>query len=344
MISTLTHLQQELETISAETAQSGVTSNGKRFWSPTLHKALWLRSDEKNQYTSAYTTLTVWWTRMIAMRPYSDAEYAEICTLVNPIVHAIWTNASSADSVFTLLRLHFRQCYGIEHPLYVMSTHKMGLGQQRRAECRKRRHDALMHDVENRGNVAVADRFQGEDVLDFIDMYIGSKNHLWERVFAVQLATGSRFIEVLIVSAYASVAGGDEDIRVTGVAKSDDEDQTGVRPLIGATAKQVICAVNWIRKQLGTLTNTRDSNCTLSHRYNSTANRNIKSTWAHHEYTAPVPVTTQTARCIYANMAWQMVGKPHDEAESCFLRRVLMHSHPQTAISYQRLCVNVLEV
>lgn len=120
-----------------------------------------------------------------------------------------------------------------------------------------------------------------EDVYALLDKLIKSENG-YDLALAVEIATGSRGIEVFKVSEYKAIEGHPEQISVIGVAKDNKNNNLEkvviTRNLVHLNAKQVIDAVAKIRR----LINVDGTNVKISQRTNKHLNAKQK------EYVIPL--------------------------------------------------------
>jgi hypothetical protein len=161
-------------------------------------------------------------------------------------------------------------------------------------------------------------------------------------VIAVQLAVGSRFIEVARVSEYTD--NGDGQIRIVGVAKDKGEKETRekkivVKPVIRLTPARIVDMVSCVRSYLEAFKDL--SLRQLSNRFIPKINKRIKElfpeTFTHDGKAA----TSHFLRAIYGNLSWKIFTRDGETGVGLqyWLSRVLGHKADsiETAQSYSTI-------
>lgn len=191
-----------------------------------------------------------------------------------------------------------------------------------------------------------------EDIYTLLDTLIKSEN-AYELTLAVELATGSRSIEVFKVSEYKEIEGHPEQISVKGIAK----DKVGnnlinvvlTRNLVHLKAKQIITAVAKLR----ILVNVEGTNKEISQRTNKHLNKKFR------EFVKPLAVknateeqkqteeyknyiktfTSHKTRYLYGNASYLIYAKSKNIPLETYIQGQLGHLSGDSTRSY--LGVNV---
>jgi len=176
-------------------------------------------------------------------------------------------------------------------------------------------------------------------------------NEWWKIAFALELASGSRKIELLStkVSTFAKVVASDiikahgvtgkmyEWIRQNGVAKQYDGDRNDreiVKPLLVITATQFLAARQRLVQVVGSDVNTM-TNAALTSKYNAKLVKMVKEKFPIADDTR-TQVGSHFLREVYGNATYEVVDRL-PTSRSAWLAQVLGHSGKSllTAVSYQ---------
>ena len=191
-----------------------------------------------------------------------------------------------------------------------------------------------------------------EDIFSLLDELINSQN-AYDLTLAVELATGSRSIEVFKVSQYSVITNYPEQILIKGIAKDKSgnklENVILTRNLVHLNSKQIIDAIEKIRS----LINVTGDNKKISQRTNKHLNAKFK------EYVIPLieknaapeqkqtedymnyidSFTSHKTRYIYGNTSYLIYAKPKNIPLETYIQKQLGHQTGDATRSY--LGVNI---
>lgn len=238
----------------------------------------------------------------------------------------IYTNKNTISTNLGDYRKPIRNKFGQNSEIYKQSVYLMGLTQ---AESLQRREDYSNQVKARNADRESLDVFFDDDIYKVMDQTINSSNPQ-DRIVAVILAVGSRLIEVLKVSKYEESKDNDNFIKITGIAKDRGnlgyEDKVIIRPIIRFTAKQIIEAVDYIRKNL----TIEGDNSKISDKYNSSVNKRVK------KY---LNTTSHKLRAISARLSYLLYGR--GGVENTYVQEYLGHSSGEVSKSYQNVNVKL---
>ena len=278
-----------------------------------------------------------------ASRKFSRS-WQKLFGALDTTIKTLYPSENTFESTFTKFRKSLRD-ERFDPEIYRQSTHILGVSQERSKE-RKREYSAKVaaRNV-SRGDLTP---IYVEQVLMVIDKLVGS-NDPYDKVVAVELATGSRGIEVLKVSNYEEVKGHPNEILVIGLAKDKGQNNLVnvrlVRNLVGLNAEQVIDAVEYIRENI----NTTGSNDAISGRTNKFINKAFKESFhpvlkenaADTESEAfkkqLASFTSHKARYLAGNMSYLLYGKPRKVPYESWLQSQYGHLSGESTKSYLNL-------
>jgi hypothetical protein len=308
------------------------TINPKRFQSFSLNTLLHDEfPNEVNLLTDGINTaskslLLSIWMRSISVAPISNTKTnVKLWTLIfdklNALLKLMYPNGNTFLSVTSEFRTALKNTIG-SNWIFALSFEKLGIGHEQATLRREEYKNAVNDKCADR---SLLQPIYTNDVFNAIQFGISS-NIVVDKVIAVMLATGSRFIEVLAVSTYLT---GPEPylIRIKDIAKLSESIELQ-RPLVLLNSTQVIDAVHYIRSHLD-LTGDHKS---IASRYIERTNKRIDTV-----FPAIKGMTSHKLRYIAAATAYILYGQ--GQSESLFIQRYFGHRDPQTTRTYQ--CIRV---
>jgi integrase len=164
-----------------------------------------------------------------------------------------------------------------------------------------------------------------------------ASDDVFDNLIALQLATGSRFIEATRLSAFKP-SSRDGWVKIIGIAKKKEDNVEMERPILGLDLEEVLEIVKKIRKELKkkypqfeTLDND-DLTKLLINRVNTRIKKmGIEGV-----------ETSHTLRKLYANMSYKLLSQ--DERRKIdqhqFVQNVLGHASIDTSASYTNVKIN----
>jgi hypothetical protein len=281
-----------------------------------------------------------------APRKYSRS-YNKLFYQLDKTIKTLYNNENSSEGVFTLFRKILKNPK-FEPEIYKQSIYKMGVSQERSRERKQEYADKVKTRNANRGDLVP---LYVEQVYNIIDELIAS-NNAYDKLVAVELATGSRGIEVLKVSNYEEIKGSDNEVLVIGLAKDKGnnnlENVRLMRNLVRLNSEQVIEAVKYIRKSI----NTAGTNDNISKRTNKFINKAFKRVFipilkqnAGDKIDMPAfetqlkEFTSHKARYIAGNVSFLVYGKPKKIPYESYLQNQYGHLSAESTKSY--LAINI---
>lgn len=289
------------------------------------------------------------WTDMLTRAPRKMSRaWVSLFTELDKLLKVIYSNPLTLRGFLSELRKPLKDAKW-DPEIYKQSIIVMGMDIEQSKEIARQ----YKAQVEAR-NVNRGDRppIYVEDVFALLDNLIQSQN-AYELTLAVELATGSRSIEVFKVSEYRPVLNHPEQILVRGIAKdtggNDLQNVVLTRNLVRLNSKQVIDAVQRIRQ----LVNVDGDNKKISQRTNKHVNAKFK------EFVLPLAeknatpeqkqteeyknyiksFTSHKTRYIYATSSYLIYGKPKNIPYEMYIQAQLGHLSSDSTRSY--LGVNI---
>lgn len=253
--------------------------------------------------------------------------YLNIFELLQPLLEKFYLNRASLASISTSWRKPLKAMYGVGSEIYTESIYKLGITREESIKMKTDYKKSVRKSVRESDK---APKFTLEEVYDAIDKTAASDNPL-DNIIAVQLACGSRLIEVIKISDFVAV----EDptmIQIEKVAKDkgdDVEERVFLRPVIRISAEKVIEMVEKIRSMHNFQ---QMSNATATSKVISGVNKGIKQYFKQ-------DITSHKCRYLYASVAWQLYGKGVPQAE--YIRALYGHRSADTTLTYLQYAVHV---
>jgi hypothetical protein len=159
---------------------------------------------------------------------------------VRKILNDQTNTVNTLSDRFCILRTILKNRFG-EHSDIVVAHKGQGLTRDQ-YEMRRAQDEAARN--KNLETKVTIDR---KHILEIIASYAASYC-VWQNIIAIQLATGARMIEVIKVSEFKEISGLTDVIEVVGVAKSKDDKQRQIRPILELTARALIELVENVRE------------------------------------------------------------------------------------------------
>jgi hypothetical protein len=178
-----------------------------------------------------------------------------------------------------------------------------------------------------------------EDVFKAMDEFIKSKNP-YELALAIELATGSRSVEVFKVSKYFEVPNQPNQIKVQGLAKDKDNKNNLknviiIRNLNHLTAPQVLEAIEEIRSSFNFDNKSNEQIATATNkRLNDVFNEYIKPLFTPQQDTYLKTLSSHKTRYIAGYISYLTYGKPNKIPEESYIQQQLGHLNPESTKSY----------
>ena len=257
------------------------------------------------------------WNDVVYEGSYPNKKWDELFKKTDTFIKALYSNENTSEKIFTLLRKPIKEMYGDTSEIYKKSVYDMGISQARSLQKKKEYQEKVATTGMQRTELT---EYKTEDIYRLIDENIKALTPL-KRVFAVMLATGSRFIEVL-TSDFSKVKGEPLKIKINNLAKGN---KSIVRPLIRINSTKVINAIKSIRENLD-LSGDRVS---ISDRYNSQTNKLLKQ--------IDPALKTHTLRKLAGNIAYQLYG--NNANPTIWIASYFGHSNPSTTLTYENVNV-----
>lgn len=161
---------------------------------------------------------------------------------VRAILNDQTENVNVLSNRFQKLRKILKQRFG-EQSAIVKKHSKEGMTYdqftEKQTTALERRDDRL----QNRA------QFDEKDIREIINRFSASDS-VYDNLIALQLATGSRFVEVAKTATFARVPNNPEFIKITGLAKSKESKKSIVRKLFGLDIEETMELFKAVRKDL----------------------------------------------------------------------------------------------
>jgi integrase len=253
--------------------------------------------------------------------------YLRIFELLQPLLEKFYLNRASLASISTSWRKPLKAMYGENSEIYVESIYKLGITREESIKMKTDYKKSVRKSVRESDK---APKFTLEEVYDAIDKSAASDNPL-DNIIAVQLACGSRLIEVIKISDFVP-AEDPNMIQIEKVAKDkgdDVEERVFLRPVIRISAEEVIEMVEKIRSMHNFQ---QMSNSVATSKVISGVNKGIKQYFKQ-------DITSHKCRYLYASLAWQLYGKGVPQAE--YIRALYGHKSADTTLTYLQYAVHV---
>jgi GTP cyclohydrolase II len=267
---------------------------------------------------------------------YTEAQWKELFNAVDKIAKAVFKKETTLSQFYVALRKPVKKRFP-NGPVFRMSEHEMGLGQERSIQKKDKEKKKRDKRVGDRGKKKT---FDAGYLYTLIDKNIEHKDgHM--RAIAVILATGSRFIEVYKKSLYTTPTEhekktnqlDDLTIKVDNVAKKREQTTHIFKQVIRTTPDKVIAAVEYIRNEFKTAGMTDDN---VRSKYNGRINERITKLFKARED----EIKSHKLRALYANMAFQLYGQKAKIPELTYIQDVLGHTSTETAAHYATVWVS----
>jgi hypothetical protein len=182
--------------------------------------------------------------------------------------------------------------------------------------------------------------FKSSDIFKMMDRAAATGNPL-DAVIAIQLATGSRLVEVLKTSTYSQVPdvqtlkGPIKHIHQDGLAKVKPGDVDNVtKPLLHFNHEELFALIKLIRDDVKQRGATQHTNKQISNLYN---HRTIERIQTYEGFSA---ATTHTLRKLYANLSYKELGDPSKQSLTSWIQNTLGHKAlGSVSLHYQSVSV-----
>lgn len=255
------------------------------------------------------------------------------------LAETIYPKMNTRRGYYGKLRVLIKAKFGKEDPIYEKTFTDLSITKKEAGELTKQANLKVKKKNENQDEVDVS------NVLKTLFKTYNSKSIL-DQIITVQLATGSRLIEVLKVSEYrratdaeinkvkAGFKNVDYYIAIDGLAKAAlKKDGTGktfiVKPLVVLNPEQLIELVENIRSELGDFRNIGNTKLTAT--WNTQVNTNIRTYF-------PNASGSHFLRKIYGIYAYKAFAK-NNTSLNAFLNNVLGHADDgiSTSLNYSTI-------
>lgn len=292
-----------------------------------------LKDNFPNQTKQGINLLKSVWDEVIRIAPLKySRNWNRLFEALDKALKNIYPNENTMEKNLSAFRKPLRH-ERFDKEIYKNSIYKMGITRERSIQKKEEYKNKVK--VRNAGRKDLPVIYV-EDILELINKLIQSSN-VYDLVLAVELATGSRSIEVLSVSQYERTPDSSE-IKVIGLAKDKGNNNLQnvhlIRNLNGLNSKQVIDAVAKIRNELkfNNLTNQE-----ISDKSNKILNRKFKKLMVevlpkNKEYARKL--TAHKTRYIAGNVSYLLYGEPRDIPYESYLQEQYGHLSGESTKSY----------
>jgi hypothetical protein len=255
------------------------------------------------------------------------------------LVNVLYDNTHTRNHVFTAMRKAICKHHGPNSHLYKESIKKLGLTYEERLKLK----EDYACKVQAIGSIrADLVKIYYDDIKEIVDALIYTFNDILkpdnqkvvDAIIVIQLAIGSRLIEVLGVSQYNLIAT--NIIEVRGLAKTNTHAKMGnpqepkkvVRPLMFIDSDNFFKAVSIVRSNLDLANSDLYE---LSKKYDILVNARCDKVFAKYQ-SIVFKISSHKLRYISANMAYLKYG--NRSYEDNFISAYLGHNSTSTAKSY----------
>lgn len=266
-IKTLKKINTSLKSIAEELNQSKARS------SEIVNSELRLAYPEiKDKKTTKEFIKKIWESLLVRASRKVSRTWISLFTEMDKLLKVIYSNKLTLRSFLSELRKPLTDFKKWDKSIYDESIVKMGMTIDESKEISRQYKAEVQSRNINRGDKPP---IYIEDIFELLDKLIISQN-AYELALGIELATGSRGIEVFKISEYEEIIDHPEQISVKGVAKDKSgnnlENVVLTRNLVHLNSKQVIDAVAKIRS----LVNVDGTNQKISQRTNKHLNAKSK--------------------------------------------------------------------
>jgi integrase len=251
---------------------------------------------------------------------WTTAEFKKYTPMVELMARGTISNINTLIKVFNLYRANVIRYNNISSEEYKFLENTMSMTKEEAHSLKKVSELRVVNKNESLVNIYT------NNVQRLADLVRNSKR-FEDRIILMQLASGSRFIEILSkdVSEFEVVENKPNWIKQIGVAKSKEVQKTIEKPLLYISGNQFMRKIAKIRVSVETATND-----TLSSKYNNRVNARLRelSTIAGINPSKETN-TTHGLRRIYINLAHLKSGG--QSSLQAFIGRYLAHDTISTA-------------
>jgi len=292
------------------------------------------RKDDILQEVYNKTDLYKIWSAVIENAPRRlSKSWNNLLKALQVVLKLSYTNSNTFNGIVSKFRTPIRK---LDPEIYKQSLIILG----------RSREEAIAQKEEYKAKVSARNTARGsfpvlyvEDVFNVMDQLIIS-NDPYELVLAVELATGSRSIEVLKVSKYFELADQPNQIKIVGLAKDRDgknnlKDVVIIRNLVRLNSKQILDAIEEIRSSFNFVNKTNKKISSMS---NTALNKVFR------ERVAPLfnpqdpeylkTLSSHKTRYISGYISYLIYGKPQKLAEESYIQAQLGHLSGESTKSY----------
>jgi len=269
--------------------------------------------------------------------------YLSIFNRIIPIITRY--NFSTQSTTYVTVRNVIRHKYGRNSNEYTDSfKFLIDVNKSERIQRNIERENNKIHKKSSYPRIRISKIFQTIDLL--------RRSTLWvDNIIFVCLTSGSRFIEVLRESHYEKCIDGSNNkhIRIVGVAKKRDDDDFVLesRPLLNATANEIIVRVKCIRDEVKDDIDGK-TNEYINDKFNPSVISRIKNIYFKNLNTQVIrrnkthtddriKIGSHTMRRIYAMTSYILYNNSDDSTLSEFIAHNLGHDNTSCSNAYQRI-------
>ena len=262
------------------------------------------------------------------------------------LFEAVRSYPNSDDAIqkdYHTIRAVIKKKYGIESDAYKKSITNMRFDQAKWKSNKAKYNSKVIAGNREKEQISSVEIYK---VMDKIEMRNADYKSL---VIGVQLATGARLIEALVMSNFSADPSNKHVIKQTGIAKSRDESNDNdlkkqvVKPVVHYTADTVVAMVDKIRlalkDELADIKTGRKTYYSVSQSYNKKINNRIKELMPDELQYA----TTHTLRKIYGNLSYHSFANKSKISETAWLAQVLGHDENNITVALSYSTVNVCQ-
>lgn len=329
----------ELEKITA-----GVNKIGKAIVNKPLTDAIH-KYDKNITTTTARNALLELVTQHVKKGAITAPVVKEILNALDKIIPALLEGSSAQSVLMSDIRKHIISEYG-EGSTAAKASYKMMRVDQDKWQAENKAYSAVV-EMKNKDKRQI----EFTDVYDAMDKAAASDK--WsDQAVAVELATGARIGEVLLISTFEALPKQPGYIRQRHLSKQKDNadkreyiDKPVLHLSVGQVLELVAKIRHSLRKEIDEVERGEKKAYDVSQSKNATVNRSIDRLIPDIDPVTKKNLnTSHTLRKMYANLAYALLADKSKWSEQSFYSHVLGHSNLSTAKSYSTIQVDVPKI
>jgi len=266
----------------------------------------------------------------------------QMFSLLNKIIPVASPGSASQQSMMKDIRKQVIITFGRDSTAHKKSLTLMRFDQQKWKKGRVKYQKQVASKNANKM------RMKDKDIYTIMDNVLFSKEQDYASLaVGVQLACGSRIIEILSLGKFTAIKDKPNWVKQVGVAKQDEKDtrarQSVEKPILHYSVDVFLNMIDSIRRQLkpklekirtGALTHYK-----LSQGENPKVNRRVKSAFS--EVKSTSKITSHVLRKIYGNLSYNTYADKAKTSEPAWLSEVLGHLSGSIGVALSYSVVNV---